>query len=151
MLREQEKKAATREIEMTLSAPSELPSIQANQNHLQVVFRNLLDNAIKYTPNGGKVQWELHQQEGQLHAIIRDTGRGIAPEELSHIGKRFFRSDKARTRQVQGIGLGLSLVRLIVEFYGGELKIDSAGLGKGTTVEVWWPFEHQTTLEVILY
>ncbi|MGB0387581.1 MAG: ATP-binding protein [Ardenticatenaceae bacterium] len=148
MLREQEKKAVAREIEMTLNTPSQLPPLVANQNHLQVVFRNLLDNAIKYTPNKGQVQWELHQQEGQLHAIVRDTGRGIAPEDLPHIGKRFFRSDKARSREVQGIGLGLSLVRLIVEFYGGELKIDSAGLEKGTTVEVWWPFEHQTTLSV---
>ncbi len=145
MLREQEKKAATRQIEMTLTAPNELPAIEANRNHLQVVFRNLLDNAIKYTPNGGKVEWELYQQERQLYAIVRDTGRGIAAEELEHIGKRFFRSDKARTRQVQGIGLGLSLVRLIIEFYGGTLKIDSAGADQGTTVEVWWPFEHEVT------
>ena len=143
ILREQEKKANAREIEVNLIAPTPLPAIEANRNHLQVVFRNLIDNAIKYTPNGGQVEWELHEQEGQLHAIVRDTGRGIAPEDLPHIGKRFFRSDKARTRKVQGIGLGLSLVRLIVEFYGGTLKIDSAGLGKGATVEVWWPFEHQ--------
>ena len=148
MLREQEKKATAREIEVNLIAPTPLPAIEANRNHLQVVFRNLIDNAIKYTPNGGKVEWELHEQAGQLHAIVRDTGRGIAAEDLEHIGKRFFRSDKARTRQVQGIGLGLSLVRLIVEFYGGQLKIDSAGLGKGATVEVWWPFEHQTAASV---
>ena len=141
MQRELEAKATDRQIEMSLVAPDHLPVIQANRNHLHVVFRNLLDNAIKYTPDGGKVQWKLEQENDHLHAIVSDSGRGIAPEDLPHIGKRFFRTDKARTRQVSGIGLGLSLVYLVVEFYGGRLQLNSPGLGKGTTVDVWWPFE----------
>ena len=113
MQRELEAKATDRQIEMSLVAPDHLPVIQANRNHLHVVFRNLLDNAIKYTPDGGKVQWKLEQENDHLHAIVSDSGRGIAPEDLPHIGKRFFRTDKARTRQVSGIGLGLSLVYLV--------------------------------------
>jgi len=145
MRRELEPKASHRQISFSLIAPEQLPSIEANRNHLHVVFRNLLDNAIKYTPDSGKVRWELQQKNNQLQAIISDTGRGIAPEELPHIGKRFFRTDKARTRTVGGIGLGLSLVRLIVEFYGGQLEINSAGLGKGTTVKVLWPLDVPST------
>ena len=141
MMRELEPKATARQIEMKLEPSQALPTIQANRNHLHIVFRNLLDNAIKYTPDGGKVKWLLKQQDNKLHATVSDTGRGIAKEDLPHIGKRFFRTDKARTREVKGIGLGLSLVRLVVEFYGGQLKISSPGLGQGTTVEVWWPFK----------
>lgn len=141
MHRELEPKASNREISFSLITPELLPSIEANRNHLHVVFRNLVDNAIKYTPDSGQVRWELQQKNNQLQAIISDTGRGIAPEELPHIGKRFYRTDKARSRAVGGIGLGLSLVRLIVEFYGGQLDINSAGLGKGTTVKVLWPLD----------
>jgi signal transduction histidine kinase len=141
MLRELEPKASSRQIEMKLEPSQALPPIQANRNHLHLVFRNLLDNAIKYTPDGGQVKWLLKQEDDKLHATVSDTGRGIAEEDLPHIGKRFFRTDKARTRSVGGIGLGLSLVRLVVEFYGGQLKISSPGLGQGTTVDVWWPFQ----------
>ncbi len=139
-----ETKARSKQIDINVVTPTHLPEIMANRNHLEVVFRNLLDNAIKYTPDGGKVQWELRAENEQLHAIVSDTGQGIAPDDLPHIGKRFFRTDKARTRQVQGIGLGLSLVHLIVQFYGGQLEISSPGVGKGTTVHVWWPFSQST-------
>ena len=144
MQRQLETKARSKQIDITVVTPTHLPEIMANRNHLQVVFRNLLDNAIKYTPDGGKVQWELRAEHEQLHAIVSDTGQGIAPDDLPHIGKRFFRTDKARTRQIQGIGLGLSLVHLVVELYGGQLEISSPGVGKGTTVHVWWPFSQST-------
>lgn len=141
MLRELEPTANARQIEMNLEPLQQLPPIQANRNHLQIVFRNLLDNALKYTPDGGQVKWLLKQDDDQLHATVSDTGCGIAKEDLPHISKRFFRTDKSLYGEEQGIGLGLSLVRLVVEFYGGQLQISSPGLGRGTTVDVWWPFE----------
>jgi signal transduction histidine kinase len=81
------------------------------------------------------------QTEGAMLLItVRDTGQGIAPDDLPHVTERFFRADKAHTRAVRGTGLGLTLVQSIVQRYGGRLEITSAGLGQGTTVRVWWPF-----------
>ncbi len=70
---------------------------------------------------------------------VIDNGRGIAPEEMPSIGKRFFRADKARSRQIEGTGLGLSLVQSILELYGGALKLHSEGLERGTQAMVRWP------------
>jgi signal transduction histidine kinase len=108
-------------------------------NHAQVVFRNILDNALKYTPAGGTVTVSMQQQEQYIHVTVTDTGRGIAADALPHIGKRFYRTDKARSRQIQGTGLGLSLVESIVQLYGGRIDISSAGMDEGTAVTVDWP------------
>jgi signal transduction histidine kinase len=69
---------------------------------------------------------------------LADDGLGIGPDELPHIFERFYRADKARRRS-GGVGLGLAIVRAVVEFYGGRLAVTSPGLGQGTTAEVWWP------------
>lgn len=131
---------AERRLSFTLTAPDEpLPPVQGNLNHLRVVCRNLLDNAVKYTPTGGQIAVTLSLEDGGVMWQVRDTGQGIALDDLPHVRKRFYRADKARTRQVEGVGLGLSLVESIVEVYGGRFTIDSAGLGRGTTARVWWP------------
>ncbi len=132
-------RAARQDVRLVLEKPGALPAVTANQNHLRVVFYNLLDNALKYTPSGGTVNWQLHMENGYLHSTIRDTGLGIAPEELPHLFERFYRTDKAHERTVSGTGLGLSLVQSIVTSYGGRITIDSPGLGRGTVAEVWWP------------
>ena len=116
-----------------------VPPLVASLHHLRVVYRNVLDNAIKYTPAGGVITWQLQVEDSHLHTTIRDTGRGIDPEDLPHLFERFYRADKARTRQTPGVGLGLSLVQEVVRAYGGRVIIDSPGVDKGTTVHVWWP------------
>ncbi|MCA9927971.1 MAG: HAMP domain-containing histidine kinase [Anaerolineales bacterium] len=126
-------------ITMTLDAPPELPTIAAGLSHLHIVFRNLLSNALKYTPNGGTVHWRIAVEDSALHHTIRDNGHGIAPEDLPHLFDRFYRADKSRSRAVTGVGLGLSLVQMIVEFYGGQIWIESEGVGMGTAVHVRWP------------
>ena len=138
--REYGKTAVSNNITLTIHpAETALPPLQANLNHAQVVFRNLLDNALKYTPSGGQVTVSMRQIEQTIEVSVVDTGRGIAPEELPHVGKRFYRTDKARSRQTQGTGLGLSLVESILQLYGGSVDISSAGIDQGTAVIVRWP------------
>lgn len=137
-------RTAHQKIMLSLETPNELPSISASQGHLRVAFYNLLDNALKYTPEGGEVSWRLWTGEGWLRSIIADNGQGIAPEDLPHVFERFYRADKAHARTIGGVGLGLALVRSIVLAYGGRITIDSPGLGYGTVAEVWWPLVVET-------
>jgi len=134
--------AAIKAITLQVETPATpLPPIQTNMNHIHVVVRNLLDNALKYTPAGGKVVVTVTQQQALLQLQVADTGQGIAAEDLPNIAKRFYRADKAHQRQTEGIGLGLALVQSIVELYGGRMAITSAGINQGTTVTVWWPMQ----------
>jgi signal transduction histidine kinase len=131
--------AEEKDIVVSLALPAEPVLVNASLSHLTVVFRNLLDNALKYTPPGGKITWTIREAGGSVHHTIRDTGHGIAPQHLPHVYERFYRGDKARSRETPGTGLGLALVKSVVEAYGGQIKIDSEGIGKGTTVSVDWP------------
>ncbi len=134
-----EPQLAEQQLTLVLDMPEDLPALAASRSHLQVVFRNLLENAMRYTPPGGQITWRMWVEGDLLRTTITDTGQGIAAEDLSHVFERFYRADKARTREAGGVGLGLPLTRSIVEFYNGRIAIDSPGLGLGTTVSVWWP------------
>jgi len=121
-------------------------TINASLNHLTVVFRNLLDNALKYTPEGGAISWRIETTpNGTLHTI-QDNGQGILRQDLPMVFERFYRADKAHSRDIPGTGLGLALVRTIVEAYGGLIKISSEGAGQGTAVTVLWPQSPSSTL-----
>ena len=134
--------AAAKGITLQLATPvTPVPPLQTNLNHAHVVVRNLLDNALKYTPAHGQVVITITQQENMLQLAVTDTGQGIAAADLPNIAKRFYRADKAHQRQTDGIGLGLALVQSIVDLYGGRMTIHSAGLNQGTTVTVWWPLQ----------
>lgn len=124
---------------LVLDLPDTLPPIAASLSHVHVVFRNVLSNALKYTPANGQITWRLWAEAGYLRASICDNGQGIAAEDLPHVFMRFYRTDKAHTRQVSGIGLGLSLVQMILQAYHGRILIHSPGLGQGTAVDLWWP------------
>lgn len=139
VLREFGPHAERQEVALRLDAPVNLPTMRAATNHMRVVLRNLLGNAISYTPPGGTVTCTLDTDGERLLLEVTDTGQGVAPEDLPHLFERFYRADKAHTRVVHGAGLGLSLVQSIVQAYGGEISIDSPGLGQGTTVRVVWP------------
>jgi signal transduction histidine kinase len=112
--------------------------ISASLTHLTVVFRNLLDNALKYTPPGGQVVWRITLDGQDALSTISDTGQGIAPEHLGRVFERFYRADRSRSRAIPGTGLGLALARSVVETYGGQIAISSPGLGQGTTITVRW-------------
>ncbi len=131
--------ARARGLRLEWSAPADSPIVSASLSHLTVVFRNLLDNAIKYTPEGGTVTLTLSAHTAGAQIVIRDTGRGIEPEHAPHVFERFYRADRARSREIPGTGLGLALVKSIVEAYGGSITLHSEGAGKGTTATVIWP------------
>lgn len=131
--------AKDKNIRVTLILPDAPISVSASINHLTVVFRNLLDNAIKYTSEGGEITWEVKPADDGVCHIIRDTGRGVDAAHLPYLFERFYRVDKARSRDIPGTGLGLALVKSIVEAYGGHISVESAGADKGTTAKVFWP------------
>jgi signal transduction histidine kinase len=131
--------ANEKSIRISLELPAEAIPVNASINHLTVVFRNLLDNAIKYTPAGGVITWKINKETQGVGSVIEDTGRGIPSEHLPHLFERFYRVDKARSRDIPGTGLGLALAKSIVEAYGGHITIESAGADKGTIAKVYWP------------
>ncbi|HFC12449.1 MAG TPA: HAMP domain-containing histidine kinase [Anaerolineae bacterium] len=129
-----------RQITVTVQAQDTLP-VQANMSHLRLVFRNLLENALKYTPVGGTITWSLTRENGEMISQVVDSGMGVSAEDLPNLFQRFYRVDKARNRRVAGSGLGLSLVQAVVEKYAGRVSISSDGIGHGTTTTVYWPVE----------
>ncbi len=131
--------ARQKEIALKVLKPAECLLVQASLSHLQIVFRNVIDNALKYTPGPGEVQVTLGARDNYAVLTVVDSGRGIAPENLDQIGKRFYRTDKSRNRSTQGIGLGLALVGSILDLYHGTIQIDSEGVDQGTVVTVEWP------------
>jgi heavy metal sensor kinase len=123
------------ELELALGAGAQ---VMGDSIMLQQAFSNLMDNAIKYTPRGGRVSMEMATCPQQATVRIRDTGVGIPQEDLPHVFERFYRVDKSRSRETGGSGLGLSIARKIVELHGGRIGIQSEP-GQGTTVTVALP------------
>ena len=142
--RQMQETAVAKNITLQFDAPDQLPLIRANQSHLLIVLQNLLDNALKYTPAGGQVRWQMSVEDGYLRSEMRDSGVGLAPDEIPHLFERFYRADKAHGRTTGGSGLGLPLAQSIVQFYNGCIQLHSAGLGQGSTAIVWWPLPTTT-------
>src|SRR5262249_2824721 len=104
---------------------------------LRRAVQNLVDNAVKYTPSGGKVGLSLLARNGQAHIVVQDTGIGIDPAETSRIFDPFVRLDAARSRDAGGAGLGLALVQAIVTAHGGSVEVESApGAGSRFTIRL---------------
>jgi PAS domain S-box-containing protein len=114
-------------------------SIRADASRLQQVIWNLVSNAIKFSPAGGRVVVALLQEDDGLRIRFSDQGQGIAPAFLPFVFDRFAQSDAASNRQRGGLGLGLSIVKQLVEAHGGRVSAHSPGVGRGATFEVWLP------------
>jgi heavy metal sensor kinase len=112
--------------------------VRGDAVRLRQVFYNALDNAIKYTPEGGAVEVRVEARAGEAVVTVTDTGEGILPEHLPRVFERFYRVDKARTREMGGTGLGLSIARSIVTAHGGRIELTSTP-GRGTTGTVTLP------------
>lgn len=121
-----------------VEVPPHLPLVRVNVDAMRSVVRNLLDNAIQYTPSGGQVTLRARERGGGAEVSVLDTGQGIPPESLRRIWERFYRVDTARSRRQGGAGLGLTLVRATVEAHGGRVAVESEP-GKGSVFTVWLP------------
>jgi two-component system phosphate regulon sensor histidine kinase PhoR len=135
-------RAAKKNVTLSYAVPTELPMILGDSDRLQQLFINLVDNAVKYSSPGGTVTITGRHVDSGAHAEVEiaviDTGAGISEKDLPRLTERFYRVDKARSREMGGTGLGLAIVKHIVQAHGGDLKIESA-LNKGTTVRVFLP------------
>jgi PAS domain S-box-containing protein len=116
-----------------------LPAVLGDADRLQQVFGNLLGNAVKFTPRGGRVQAALSADGGEVRLEVTDTGAGIEPADLPRIFDRFWQADSSRTRRHMGLGLGLSIVKHLVDLHGGRVSAASEGAGKGARFTVTLP------------
>jgi PAS domain S-box-containing protein len=114
-------------------------NVAGDPARLQQVIWNLISNAIKFTPRGGRVQVRLERVNSHLEIAVSDTGAGIKPEFLPHVFERFRQEDQTTTRHHGGLGLGLAIVRHLVELHGGTVEAESAGEGQGATFIVKLP------------
>jgi len=131
--------ANARNIHLQTTIDPQVSPISADPDRLQQVIWNLLSNAIKFTPEGGRVEVRLESREAQVEITISDTGQGIDPELLLHVFDRFRQFDSSSRRRHGGLGLGLSIVRQLVELHGGTVTAESPGAGAGTTFKVMLP------------
>ncbi|TDX52656.1 two-component system histidine kinase PnpS [Orenia marismortui] len=133
-----ESKAKKKDINLVADLNLSAPNIQADQDQLSRLMINLIDNAIKYTPQGGKVKVSVDPKEEKLILEVEDNGIGIPEDDLPRIFERFYRVDKARSRKLGGTGLGLSIVKHIVEEHQGNISVESE-IGQGTRFSVELP------------
>ena len=132
--------AAAKNVQLAFSP--DLPAIKAvsgDAGRLQQVIWNLLANAIKFTPDGGRVDVFIEPSQDHIEVRIVDTGHGISPDFLPRVFERFRQADGATTRRFTGLGLGLAIVRQLVELHGGTVRAASPGLGRGSTFTVRLP------------
>ncbi|MBI5587772.1 MAG: PAS domain-containing sensor histidine kinase [Deltaproteobacteria bacterium] len=127
-----EKQARDKGITISSELPDKLFRVLGDRDRLEQVVVNLLDNAIKYTPSGGKVSVSAFISDGWVKVDIRDTGIGIPSDDIPRIFERFYRVDKARSRDLGGTGLGLAIVKHIIQVHNGRLQVESTP-GKGST------------------
>jgi len=123
---------------MVKDLPFDLPLVSIDPRRIGQVLLNLLDNALRYSPAGGTVTVRARQEEQVVQVDIADQGPGLEPEELSLVFERFYRADKARSRITGGAGLGLSIVRQLVEAHGGRVWAES-GTAEGATFSFTLP------------
>ena len=125
--------AEKKKVSISQSKISSSLAVEADRNYLEQILINLLDNAIKYTPEGGKVTISaIEKNQREIQFSIEDNGIGIPKEDIPRIFERFYRVDKGRSQELGGTGLGLSIVKHLVQAHGGRIWVESQ-LGKGST------------------
>jgi two-component system phosphate regulon sensor histidine kinase PhoR len=130
--------AEANQLALTADPPDDPLLVRADEDGLYTILSNLVDNAIKYTPAGGKVEIRWQLEGTQVRIDVADTGIGIPPEHQPRVFERFYRVDKARSRELGGTGLGLSIVKHLAQAFGGSVKLTSQP-GRGTTFHVRLP------------
>ena len=131
--------AEARQIGLRATLDPEVGALIGDPDRLQQVVWNMLTNAVKFTPRGGAVRVDVRRADSCVRIVVADNGEGIAPDVLPHIFERFIQADSSPTRVRGGLGIGLSLVRHLVELHGGTVHAQSEGTGKGATFTVELP------------
>ena len=139
--------AEAKSIQIQTRLEPDVGPVLGDSGRLQQVIWNLLSNAVKFTPQGGRVELRLEQVDTGAQITVSDTGKGIHPDFLPHVFEYFRQADSATTRQFGGLGLGLAIVRQIVELHGGTVQAASPGVGQGATFTVRFPLmPHQSAI-----
>jgi len=133
--------AMAKRIRLDAELDADAGPVLADGGRLQQVMWNLVSNAVKFTPTGGEVQVSMRREDEHLAIAIADNGAGIKPDFLPHVFDRFRQADTSTTRQHGGLGLGLSIVRQLVELHGGSVAVESRGEGQGATFTVRIPLQ----------
>ena len=133
--------AEAKKIKLELESSAPKIAMRGDPARLKQVIWNLISNALKFSDAGASVAVKLERLESRVKLSVRDTGRGIDPEFLPHVWERFRQADSTTTRQFGGLGLGLSVVRHLVELHGGAVEVASEGLGRGATFTVEFPVQ----------
>ncbi|WP_234989159.1 cell wall metabolism sensor histidine kinase WalK [Demequina sp. NBRC 110052] len=132
-------RAAAAEVALELDAPGDLPRVRVDLERMAQVLGNLVDNALRHTPAGGAVALSARRSGEGVALSVADTGSGIAAEHLPYVFERFYRADEARDRASGGSGVGLAIVRALVQAHGGTVEVASSGVGHGATFTVTLP------------
>ncbi len=139
--------AELKNISLKLNASTDAFMVDGDPVRLGQIAWNLLNNAVKFTPPGGEITITLASEEDGAQFSIADTGQGIAPEFLPHVFEIFRQGDASSSRRQGGLGIGLALVKQLVELHGGEVRAASDGIGRGARFSVWLPL-HETETAV---
>jgi signal transduction histidine kinase len=123
---------ADRDVALHSDVSADLPSVDADAERVHQVLFNLVDNAVRFTPEGGEVRIAARRENGSVEVSVTDTGVGIPPEALPRLFERFYRVDSARARGDGGTGIGLAIARSVVEAHGGTIHAESEP-GRGST------------------
>lgn len=131
--------ADTKGVQLSVTFEPDLPDLCADARRLQQILWNVIHNAVKFTPKGGRVQVVVTRTNEAAEVLVRDSGQGIAPEFLPHVFERFRQGDPSTTRGAWGLGIGLSIAKHLVELHGGSIVAASQGNGQGSTFVVQLP------------
>jgi two-component system sensor histidine kinase BaeS len=133
-----EHQAAQAGVSLQVSASGDLPPVEVDETRLAQVLANLISNALRFTPSGGQIVLSAALDGDQVALTVRDSGRGIPPEDLPFVFDRFYRADKSRSEDNGESGLGLAIVKALVEAHGGKIEVQSAA-GQGTAFTLRLP------------
>ena len=133
---------AEKGLELQIHVPEDLPQVMADPTRAVQILTNVLVNALRYTPAPGKVAVAVSREEAMVAFRINDTGVGLSPEQIAHIFERFYRVDKSRSRTLGGSGIGLTIAQSLAQAMGGEIRVESAGLGQGSSFTLTLPQSH---------
>jgi len=138
LIRDWKEKLAGKNLKVIVDLPSEPLMLRADGTRLEEVLHNLLDNAVKFSRENGQIHLQAVRRDSEMVLSVADNGFGISKEHLPRIFERFYRADKARSRELGGTGLGLAIVKHIAQLHGGRVEAESE-LGCGTTIRVVLP------------